>query len=257
MRHGRVILAATLGVCLAAPALAQQQAQNTVLEAHRVAPKPGMRAQLEAGRIKHMAWHKQQGDKFTWHVWEIVTGPETGGYIIVSPGHQWKDFDGWNQKMAKGDAADAEINLAPYQVSSTMSYWVHQAELSRDPAPGTPMPAFGTLTTYRLKSGKADQFREAVRTIRGALDKGNWPLRGAWYSLASGGPVGSWAVFTGRASIADMALPQPSMRQVVETALGKEAAEKVFQSFSDCVEDGTSELLQFRQDLSYLPSPTS
>ena len=70
----------------------------------------GMRAQLEAGRAKHMAWHKQQGDTWTWHVWEVTTGPETGSYIVVSPNHQWQDLDAWaakNLSHAHGSDVDA------------------------------------------------------------------------------------------------------------------------------------------------------
>jgi hypothetical protein len=251
MRTGGVVVSAALAVFVSAGASAQQS-QDTVVEVHRVTPKPGMREQLEAGRVKHMAWHKQQGDTWAWHVWEVITGPDTGSYIVGSPGHQWKDVDAWTAKMAKGDAADAAVNLAPHQASSTMSYWVMLADASRPPAAGGP-PVMATLTTYHVKPGKGDQFRDSLRTVKGALDKASFPRRAIWYVLANGGTAGTYAVLSPRASMADMALPEPSMRQVVETALGKAAADAAFNAFNDAVESGTSELLQFRSDLSYLP----
>jgi hypothetical protein len=254
MRTGRVFASAVLSVFVSAAAGAQQ-AQDTVVEVHRVTPKAGMTAQLEAGRVKHMAWHKQQGDTWAWHVWEVTTGPETGSYIIGSPNHQWKDVDTWNAKMAKGDAADAAVNLAPYQASSSMSYWVMLADASRPPTPGGQLVA-ATFTTYRIKPGKGDQFRDALKTVKGALEKGNFPLRSIWYTLASGGPTGTFAVLTLRASMADMAVPQPAMRQVIETSLGKPAADAAFDAFYGAIESGSSELLQFRADLSYLPPPS-
>ncbi len=251
MRSGRVLASTVLAVCASVSAGAQQS-QNTVLEAHRVTPKAGMRAQLEAGRAKHMAWHKQQGDTWAWHVWEVTTGPETGSYIVTSPNHQWQDFDAWAAKMGKGDAADAAVNLEPYQASASTSYWVMLADASRPPAPGG-APAKGTLTTYRIKQGKNGQFREALRTLKGALEKGNYPRRSIWYTLANGGPTGTFAVFVPRASMAEMALTEPSMRDVVEKALGRSAGEAALDAFSDAVESGSSELLEFRADLSYLP----
>jgi hypothetical protein len=251
MRPSRVLVSAGLAVLVSAVSSAQQP-QTTVVEVHRVTPKPGMREQLEAGRVKHMAWHKQQGDTWAWHVWEVITGPDTGSYIIGSPDHQWKDLDGWSAKMAKGDAADAAVNLAPYQASSTMSYWVMLADASRPPAPGAP-PVMATLTTYQVKPGKSDQFRDALTTVKGALEKANFPRRGVWYALASGGPTGTYAVLTPRASMAEMELPEPSMRQVVETTLGKAASDAAFNAFYDAIESGSSELLEFRSDLSYVP----
>jgi len=251
MRSGSVFASTILAVCVSAAAGAQP-AQNTVVEVHRVTPKAGMRAQLEAGRVKHMAWHKQQGDTWAWHVWEVITGPETGSYIVGSPNHQWQDLDAWAAKMAKGDAADAAVNLAPYTASSSMSYWVMLADVSRPPTPGGQL-VMATFTTYHLKPGKADRFREALRTITGALEKGNYPRRGIWYALANGGPTGTYAVLTPRASMAEMASTEPSLRNVVETALGRTATDAAFDAFSDAVENGSSELLEFRPDLSYLP----
>ena len=251
MRSGRILVSTVLTMCTSV-AVGAQENQNTVVEAHRATPKPGMRAQLEAGRVKHMAWHKQQGDTWAWHVWEVTTGAETGSYLVVSPGHQWPDLDAWAAKMGKGDAADAAVNLAPYQASASSSYWVMLADASRPPAPGGPLVK-GTLTTYRIKPGKGDQFREALRTLKGALEKGNYPRRAIWYALANGGPTGTYAVFVPRASMAEMALTEPSLRTVVETALGRTAGEAALDAFSDAVESGSSELLEFRADLSYLP----
>lgn len=251
MRSRRVLAATVLAACVSATAGAQP-AQNTVVEVHRVTPKAGMRAQLEAGRVKHMAWHKQQGDTWAWHVWEVTTGPETGSYIVGSPNHQWQDLDAWAAKMGKGDAADAAVNLAPYQQSSSMSYWVMLADASRPLTPGGQL-VMATFTTYHLKPGKGDQFREALRTIKGALEKSNYSRRGIWYSLANGGPTGTYAVLTPRASMDEMAPTEPSLQSVVETALGRTAGEAAFDAFNDAVESGSSELLRFRQDLSYQP----
>ena len=43
------------------------------------------------------------------------------------------------------------------------------------------------------------------------------------------------------------------MRDVVETALGRSAGEAALDAFNDAIESGSSELLEFRADLSYLP----
>jgi hypothetical protein len=53
--------------------------------------------------------------------------------------------------------------------------------------------------------------------------------------------------------MAEMALTEPSLRNVVETALGRTVTDSTFDAFSDAVESGTTELFEFRPDLSYLP----
>ena len=61
-RHG-----AGLVLCawaLATPALAQPAGNVVELNIHT--PKPGQEAKYEAGRKKHMAWHKAQKDTWTW-----------------------------------------------------------------------------------------------------------------------------------------------------------------------------------------------
>jgi hypothetical protein len=52
-----------------------------------------MSQQYEAGRKKHMAWHKSQNDPWSWHKWEVLTGPNTGSYVVGTFGHNWKDME--------------------------------------------------------------------------------------------------------------------------------------------------------------------
>src|SRR5205823_14364598 len=74
------------------PALAQQPAEIVEIHINRV--KPGMTQQYEAGRKKHMLWHKSQNDAWSWHTWAVLTGPATGSYVVGSFEHNWKDLDG-------------------------------------------------------------------------------------------------------------------------------------------------------------------
>lgn len=98
----------------------------------------------------------------------------------------------------------------------------------------------------------------AVHASKSAhCDKAEFERRAAWYMLVSGGPTRTFAVFAPRASMADMALPQVSMIEALEKAIGRGPANTAMDSLNDAIESGETELLEFRQDLSYLPQPTS
>jgi len=92
------------------PALAQQPAEIVEIHINRV--KPGMTQQYEAGRKKHMLWHKSQNDAWSWHTWAVLTGPATGSYVVGSFEHNWKDLDG-REKFLQADGADVQTSIAP------------------------------------------------------------------------------------------------------------------------------------------------
>ncbi|HEX9119883.1 MAG TPA: hypothetical protein VF840_05035, partial [Terriglobales bacterium] len=97
-------------VCLAATLAVAQAPPASVCEVHINKVKPGMAAQYEQGRAKHMAWHKSQNDKWSWEVWEITTGENTGNYLVAACGHAWKDFD-TREKFNIADGLDATASM--------------------------------------------------------------------------------------------------------------------------------------------------
>src|SRR5690349_23285367 len=105
----RKILSSLAVLCLATiSAVAQNGKPEMVCEVHINKIKPGMTAQYEQGRAKHMAWHKSQKDTWSWNTYEITTGPNTGDYLVSSCGHPWKDFDA----REKFNVADSQNALA-------------------------------------------------------------------------------------------------------------------------------------------------
>jgi len=75
------IMLIVAGVIVGSLGVAQQSsaaAQGDVVEIHINKIKPGMTRQYEEGRKKHMNWHRQQNDAWSWYTWEILTGENTG-----------------------------------------------------------------------------------------------------------------------------------------------------------------------------------
>jgi hypothetical protein len=244
-----VVAAAVLALVPAA-ARAQQPPADTVSQVLRVRVKEGVSvAQYEAGRKKHMAWHKSQNDPWTWNVYEVLTGPDTGGYIVVSPGHSWADLDTWQAKFGDGDTADAQASMSGMQGGSEMSYWTQLSGISRLPAADAPLSKYLTLTIFRTKPGNGPAFETAIGKINEALNAAKYPVNSIWYRLASGGQAPAFAVVTPRANLAALGLPSPAA--AVAAHAGATQAAEIAKAIYDNVESITSELLQYRPDLGH------
>jgi hypothetical protein len=252
MRLGSIALSASLAVLVAATAAAQQPSGN-VFEVIRTKAQPGMAEKYEAGRKKHMDWHRKMADPWGWTVGQITTGPDSGTYLVVTGGHEWQDFDTWVAKMGDGDSADAAVNLAPYQGESETQYWVRMPEYGLAAAPGSEYP-MATITYFHLKPGATDAFFAAVKQIDEAGTKAGWTRPANWYRLANGGQGGTFCVVGSRKNMAEMAAPSPGMSEAVEKHLGKAAADAMWKSFSDSIRYTETEMIQWRSDLSYQPA---
>ena len=62
------------------------QNANNVCRVYFSTPKPGMGQQYEAGRKKHMQFHRDQKDTWTWNTFAIETGDNAGIYVADTPG---------------------------------------------------------------------------------------------------------------------------------------------------------------------------
>ena len=234
----------------AAPAFAQAP-PDSVAQVLRQKAVPGATAKYEAGRKKHMAWHKAQGDPWTWDVYEITTGPDTGGYIIASPNHQWADMDTWTAKYGDGDQADAAASMAGTQASSQLSYWTQLNSVSRlPPADAAPTPLV-SLTIYSVKPGHDAALMATVAKLNTALTAAKYPLHSIWFRLTSGGATPAYAVVTPRANMASFG---DAVMAAIEKQLGKPGSEALVKEFFDNVTGVSTELLQRRADLSYAPN---
>jgi hypothetical protein len=236
---------------LPAPASAQTPPPDSVSEVLRQKIQPGTAQKYEAARKEHMGWHKAHNDPWTWEVFEVMTGPDTGSYLISSGDHQWKDMEAWAAKMADADGADSAASMGPYIAGTQRTYWTQLNALSRMPEADVQYPLI-TLTTYHVKPGSDAALRAAIAKVNAALEAGKFPISSIWFVLTNGGPTPTYAVVAPRTGLGEMG-PSPSLLQVLEKQLGKPASDALVKSFFDNVVSANSELLRFRTDLSYLP----
>ena len=245
------LLCAALVLVAPAVANAQTPPPDSVTEVLRQKIRPGTLQDYEASRKKHMTWHKAQSDPWTWEVFEVMTGPNTGSYLIASGDHQWKEMEAWVVKMAAADAVDSQASMGPYIAGTERQYWTQLNSLSRMPRPDVQYPLI-TITTYSVKPGSDAALLAVIAKVNAALDAGKFPLPTVWSVLTNGGPSPTYAAVVPRTGLGEMA-PSPALLEVLEKQLGKPASDALVKAFFDNIISASTELLRFRPDLSYLP----
>jgi hypothetical protein len=231
------------------------QNQNNVCRIFFQDPKPGMDAQFVAARKKHNAFHAAQKDTWTWSTFAVLTGDFTGRYVTTTCGHAWKDFDEWEARMGKADAADAGASLGPTVQGGRNGFYTYRADMSLAPTMGNPPSPLTSVTVYSLHPGAAPDFIAAVKKINDALSKQtDWPKTSGWLQLANGGGVPTFVLLNQRKNWADFEPLPKTVQDVLTETYGKDAADQLLKTIRDSTEHLYTEIGQYRADLSYIPA---
>lgn len=212
-----------------------------------VSPKEG--ADLTAAIREHARWREQNGDPWTWGVYEVVNGENLGSFVIRSGGHSWADFDAYEQgEFAEAAGAHYEATMAPAIGSVSSVITAADTAHQRLPESFENIQLYSVIT-WHLEPDKVQDFQEAIDRIHAAIGQTDWPARYAFVSPANGadGPQTSivlfyenWAAFRG---------PEKTFDEMMQEAYGEEA-EAIFQKFSGSYRWSESYVLRIRPDLS-------
>lgn len=222
------------------------EAQN-LARVYVVSPQEG--ADLAAAIREHAQWREQNGDPWTWGVYEVVNGRNLGDFVIRSGGHSWADFDAYEQgEFAEAAAAHYQATMAPAVGSISSVITAADTAHQRLPESFETIQLYSVITWY-LKPDKVQDFQEAIDKIQGAAEQTDWPARYAFVSTVNGadGPQRSvvlfyenWAAFEG---------PEKTFDEMMGEVYGEEA-EAIFRKFSESYRWSESYVLRIRPDLS-------
>jgi len=251
LKHVSVTLAAAF---MAAFSTTAQTNPGNIVAAEFQTPKLGMTQQYEQGRKQKADWHKQQKDPNALLVFQIVSGEQTGAYIVSRGGLHWADLD----HPPVPEAADTEEYnkvVGPYVASATDSYYQLLPKLGNPD--NSPLPSkYGAVAIIRVKAGKTADFLAAVTKISDAERKANPSDHVGIYELVNGGYSGTFVVIFPRANWAAFE-ENPNtkpMTQVLTEAYGAEETKSTMATLDNSIESDYSEIIEFRQDLSYIPA---
>jgi hypothetical protein len=251
MSFSKFVSACSVALLAAFSVAAQEPGNIAALEFQT--PKNGMVKQYEEGRKQKAAWHKQQKDSQPLFVWETMSGDYAGTYIVGRVGQHWSDFD----KPSVPEAADVEEYnkvIGTYVQSVVPRYYEYMPKISNPMKMDLP-PKMSVIVTFHVHYGKGGDFRSAATRIHDAAQKTNWPLNYDWYELANGGKNGEYVLVLPRAKWADFE-DKPDVkpfREMLKDAFGQSEADSIIKRLDSSVESEYSDIVQFRQDLSYIP----
>jgi hypothetical protein len=248
------LLSAVGIILLAAGSLAAQQKQGTLASIEFQKVKGSNVQQYEAGRKQKAAWHKQQNDPLPLLVWVTLSGEDTGEYLVGHFNQHWADYD----KPVVTDEADlAEFQkvVGNYVDSITTRYYEFMPKVSNESGDETPSK-FSEIYIYQVHYGKNSDFRSAIERVHDAAVKTKWPVNYGFYELVNGGTSGTYVLSIPHKNWADFE-DNPDVkpfREMIKEAFGQAEADSIVERFDHSIDKETSEIIQYRPDLSYLPS---
>jgi len=231
-------------ILLALPFSVIAQVKN-VISANRVFPKVDKVLEFE----KALATHAQKyhtGDAH-WRVFEIMSGPDAGGYHITEGPTSWDWLDGRGD-LGTEHNVDWNKNVAIYLTDrGSQSYSVYQDSLSTI-ALGEFTDKINIAHVYP-KIGMSDNVVAMIKKLKKA-----WMIAGntvAVYAASSSGPAQYTLVTRYKQGLKERA---PGFRrpfkEVYEQANGEGSYAQYLKDAADYVQENWSELLSLRKDLS-------
>ena len=227
MRYLQLVFAAALLGIFSPLSHAQnspgQFARLVILE-----PRPGLRSEFTAGYQRHLVWHKNNKDPWTWYGWTFVLGERLGQFMDGTFGHAITNFD--HAVDPTGDSADNDRNVSPY--ADFVSHGIYERlETASNGALLPDASPFMALNTYTVVPGQESSFEFAI-TNSAKLPENQ---RLSWYKLRIGGQLSHYLLvrpvqtFSAGGALPEIELPAGLVQHV------------------------QSELLRFQPTLSYEP----
>jgi hypothetical protein len=147
-------------------------------------PLDGHIVEFEAAYIRHLAWHQQARDTWTWYGYTINYSDRRMWFIYASFGHSAASLD--TPVDPVGDDRDNIMNVAPHVEHWGNALYEFLPGLSRGTAEPSPA-ARVEMTTVDLNSGAAAAFEAALAAGQSALQGET-----LWFRLVEGGTAPRW-----------------------------------------------------------------
>ena len=243
------------------------RAQNTsdvaVAQVFINVPDSNRRSDFEQGMTNHIAWLKANHEVWTWLTWEILTGKDSGKYLVGTFGHKWEDFDS-HEAFNSTETTNFKKSVGSALSSSSSTFYVLRTDLSLSAEPATPSK-FEQLNIFDVRPEGAREFSQSIRKMNAALKQTNFVSESflspnsagghsRWYFMTNGGEGPQYVLATDRNGYSDFNPVDTSLDDVMEKVYGKDQGDSIMANVRKTFVHVYSELLRFRPDLSYRPA---
>ncbi len=229
---------------LALPLIGFGQKQ-TVVSTSRYFPKADKVLEFEKGLAAHIA--KYHSGDWKWRVYEIQTGEDAGGFMVVEGPKSWDEFD------KRGNLGDEHIkdwnkNVAPYITDKYSSvYSEYMEDLST-----VPLASFTdkiSITHVFPKPGLSAMVEDVIKKIKKAWEAGTQTV--AVYKSVASGPFQYTLVSRFKDGLKELEEGyRKPFKERYEAANGEGTLETNSSKITEATDHVWSELLFYRPDLS-------
>jgi hypothetical protein len=181
-------------------------------------PQDGHSVEFEAGYIRHLAWHQQAGETWTWYGWTVTFGERQRWFVYATFGHSAGSLD--SAVAPAEDERDNVLTVAPLVEYMGNALYEYLPALSR--GTGEPQP------TARLEFTTVDLVPGAAKAFEAALGASQSTLQGEtlWYRMVAGGAAPRYVRLRPRPSLSavldgrsEQALPDGVNRLIARTTI--------------------------------------
>jgi hypothetical protein len=142
-------------------------------------PHDGDTVDFEAGYIRHLEWHRQAKDPWTWFGWTIWAGERQRWFVYATFGHSAAAMD--NPVLPAEDEKDNIFNVIRHGQFAGSALYEYLPALSR--GTGEPQPAARLeFTTVDLAQGTEKAFEAALSGEQSGLQGET-----LWFRMLAGG----------------------------------------------------------------------
>ncbi|MEJ2058635.1 MAG: hypothetical protein P8X39_12445 [Desulfofustis sp.] len=210
--------------------------------------KDGDSGAFQTALKQHAQWRMENGDPWSWTVYEVVNGTNMGDFIIRSGGHSWADFDTYQDFNEKGSAEFVK-NVSPY-IAEITSRITADDTTNVNWYPNDGEVNLIQVYTYKLKPGHGMDFYNAIKEYGKAIKKeGRKDYYGVIWGVNGGSELMVNLVFPFK-NWAGMEGPKEKWRDFTKRVLGEEKAKMVRDKLANSYTDVHGYVLHLRRDLS-------
>jgi hypothetical protein len=227
------ILGASLLVASGSSPLGAQPERGPYARIAVLRPHDGDTVDFEAGYIRHLEYHRQAKDPWTWYGWTVWAGERQRWFVYATFGHSAAALD--RPVPPAEDERDNVSNVTPHAEFAGNAVYEYLPALSRGTGEPTPTPRL-ELATVEVLPAAVEAFETALAEARSALQDET-----LWYRMVAGGPAPRYVRLR----------PRPSLAALLEGS-----GQALPESVRSLVAKTTFEILSLRPTMSYdLPQP--
>ena len=215
------------------------------IDTYRVFPKQGHAEEFKAAMGAHA--QKYHTGSWKWRVSEILTGPDTGGFMILEGPNSWTDMEGRGDLGAE-HTKDYESTIAPHVDRSSPELYATYVADSSTVAPGA-FSSNKTLVSFGyLKPGRGEKARADLKTWKKIYEKLGLNMV-VWRSFYSGEEclVISSRLKDGLRDLDDESI---NFRKTADELLGPGKFDELVESDTANYSRIVDEIMEFRPEMS-------